>query len=389
MSTQIVASMRPSAAYAQGVADGHWESDPRQQAVLQELDRIRDALLEREHGGTLSRLMRHLRSQQPVRGLYLWGRVGRGKTFLVDLFFDQMDAIPRQRTHFHRFMADVHARMQALGEHADPLVQVAADFAREFRLLCLDEFFVSDIGDAMILGRLLEQLFANGVTLVTTSNTAPENLYQDGLQRASFLPAIILLQAHCKVMSMTEGQDWRLRALTQAGTWQVPADAKAEQVLADFFQRLARAPTQAHPKQIRSDAKADAKAASIEINGRQLAVRARASDVIWFDFHELCEGPRGVADYIEIARHNHSVIVSGIPRFDRLNEDAAYRFVLLIDELYDRDVKLIASAAAAPTDLYHGHRALHEFERTTSRLIEMQSREYLEREHRPRAWRST
>lgn len=363
-------SMRPSAAYALGVAAGQWQPDPLQASVLTELDRIHDELLAREDSGALSRLLRHLRSEQPVRGLYLWGRVGRGKTFLVDLFFSHLDLAARRRVHFHRFMAEVHARMRALGEHADPLVQVAADFAREFRLLCLDEFFVSDIGDAMILGRLLDQLFANGVTLVTTSNTAPEDLYKDGLQRASFLPAIILLQAHCRVMTMTDGQDWRLRALTHADTWQVPAGAHAEQVLAGFFQRLAG-----------KTAPAAGEGGTIELNGRQLAVRRQASGVIWFDFKQLCEGPRSVADYIEIARSHHSVIVSGVPRFDPLNEDAAYRFVLLVDELYDRDVKLIASAAAVPTELYHGRRAAHEFERTVSRLIEMQSREYLAREH--------
>ena len=362
--------MRPTAAYRQGVVAGDWDADVLQKTALEELDRIHDEL--RAQSGALARLVRHFRDDMPVRGLYLWGSVGRGKTFLVDLFYAHLDLPAKRRIHLHRFMAEVHARMRALGEHADPLVQVAADYAREFRLLCLDEFQVSDIGDAMVLGRLLEQLFAHGVTLVTTSNTAPENLYRDGLQRASFLPAIILLQAHCQVVEMAGGQDYRLRTLSRAKVWQALAQANAEAALAHFFSRLAGATA--------TDRETDA---HIEINGRQIPVRERADGVIWFDFAVLCEGPRAVADYIEIARHFHTVILSGVPHFDRLNEDAAWRFVLLVDELYDRSVKLIASAATAPTDLYHGRRAAHEFERTVSRLIEMQSQQYLAREHAP------
>lgn len=364
--------MRPGEAYRQGVAAGKWTTDPLQLDALVELDRIHDELLARTQANTLSRLMRHFRGDAPVRGLYLWGSVGRGKTFLVDLFFAHLDITAKRRTHFHRFMGEIHARIRALGEHADPLVQVASDCAREFRLLCLDEFFVSDIGDAMLLGRLLDQLFARGVTLVTTSNTAPENLYKDGLQRASFLPAIILLQAHCRVFEMPGGQDYRLRTLTHADVWQVPADAAAEAVLARFFERLA------------GETSGDReRGGELDVNERPIALRERADGVVWFDFAALCDGPRSVADYIEIARHFHSVIVSGVPRFGRDNEDAALRFVQLVDELYDRGVKLVASAASAPVDLYHGLRARQEFERTASRLIEMQSREYLGREHQP------
>ena len=362
--------MRPSAAYQQGVAAGHWESDPLQALALEELDRIHDALLEREQAGTLSRLVRRWRSDAPIRGLYLWGSVGRGKTFLIDLFFAHLDLATKRRVHFHRFMAEVHARMTALGEQSDPLVQVANDFSREFRLLCLDEFFVTDIGDAMILGRLLEQLFARGVTLVTTSNTAPQNLYENGLQRANFLPAIILLQAHCRVFEMAGGQDYRLRTLTHANVWQTPDDINAQDTLSQFFKRLTS----------EAEATPDSRT-HVDINARPIAIRKLGDDVVWFDFADLCEGPRSVADYIDIAQQFHTVMVSGIPRFDRLNEDAAYRFVMLVDELYDRGVKLIAAAATTPIDLYHGRRVAHEFERTISRLIEMQSQEYLAREH--------
>lgn len=363
--------MRPSEAYRQGAESGRWESDPVQLQILQELDRIYDELLERERGGALARLTRKLRRDTPVRGLYLWGTVGRGKTFLVDLFYSHLPLRAKHRIHFHRFMADVHERIRALGQHSDPLVKIAGEYAKEFNLLCLDEFFVTDIGDAMLLGRLLEQLFVRGVTLVTTSNTAPENLYKDGLQRASFLPAIILLQAHCHVVEVARGQDFRLRALTQASIWQTPDNAAAEAALQQCFTQL----TPHH--------EAATGPATLSINDRPLPARAVSEDVVWFQFSDLCDGPRSVADYIELARRFHTVIVSGIPRFDRNNEDAAYRFVLLVDELYDRQVKLIASAATAPVDIYHGHRSTHEFERTISRLIEMQSEEYLARDHLP------
>lgn len=363
--------MRPSAAYEAGVAAGLWQADPVQRGVLVELDRIHDALIAREQVGTLTRLTRRLRGETPVRGLYVWGGVGRGKTFLMDLFFSHLAGVPKRRLHYHRFMGEVHERIRALGGHADPLMQIAADYAREFRLLCLDEFFVLDIGDAMLLARLLEQLFSRGVTLVTTSNTAPENLYKDGLQRANFLPAIILLQAHCQVLEVQSPRDYRLRALTHASTWQTPDNAEAEAALARFFTRLAQ------------HAAADEGEGTLQINARPIAVRDIADGVVWFDFAALCEGPRAVSDYIEIARRFHTVLLSGIPCFDGQSEDAAYRFVLLVDELYDRCVKLIASAAADPTTLYRGRRVASSFERTVSRLIEMQSEEYLAREHAP------
>lgn len=373
MSTQTPIPMRPSQAYRHGVEQGRWQADPMQLEVLEELDRIHDELLERENSGFFSRFARRLRRDAPVRGLYLWGGVGRGKTFLVDLFFTHLDLQAKHRIHYHRFMSDVHARIRALGQQSDPLVQIAADYAQRFRVLCLDEFFVTDIGDAMLLARLLESLFAQGVTLVTTSNTAPENLYKDGLQRASFLPAIILLQAHCRVHEMKSQTDYRLRALSPASLWQDAADAKARARLEQSFARL-------------SEGAVDrVENTTLPINARAIPIRKAAGGVVWFDFDALCEGPRSVADYIEIARQFHSVIVSDIPCFDRNSEDAAYRLVLLIDELYDRNVKLLASAAAQPSGLYHGQRFAHAFERTVSRLTEMQSREYLARPHAPQA----
>jgi cell division protein ZapE len=359
----------PSQAYAAGVAAGRWQADPAQQGLLPELDRLQRELLATQPSGALGRLAALVRKDTPVRGLYLWGGVGRGKTFLADLLLEAVPNVPHQRWHFHRFMGEVHARLRALPDTSDTLAVVGADLASEMRLLVLDEFFVSDIGDAMILGRLLDRLFARGLTLVTTSNIPPSELYRDGLQRASFLPAIDLLQTHCAVRELASSNDYRLRQLTRAATYLTPADAAAEQALADHFERLAGTSP-------RSDA-------ALRIHGRTVAVKAMAEGVAWFDFAALCEGPRAVADYIEIARDFHTVLVSGVPRFTDAALDPARRFVHLVDEFYDRHVNLLVSAAADALSLYDGHKLEREFERTSSRLVEMQSAAYLAREHRP------
>jgi cell division protein ZapE len=363
------AANSPSDAYARGVEAGDWQADPAQQAVLPELDRIHAELLAAQPASLLGKLAARFRDPAPVRGLYLWGHVGRGKTFLVDLLFDQLGDLPRRRWHFHRFMGEVHARLRALPDTSDTLAVVAKDLAADLRLLVLDEFFVGDIGDAMILGRLLEQLLARGVTLVTTSNTPPSELYRDGLQRASFLPCIALLGRHCRVLKLDSAQDYRLRQLTRAATYLAPLGPASEQALAAHFEQLA-----AHSPR---------DTAPLKINGRTIAVKAQAEGIAWFEFSELCEGPRSAADYIEIARDFHTVLISSVPRLDRGKEDAARRFVHLVDEFYDRHVNLLLSAATDPLSLYQGQRHAREFERTSSRLIEMQSAEYLAREHRP------
>jgi cell division protein ZapE len=359
----------PSAIYAEGVAAGRWQRDPAQEQALLELDRIQHALLASGESGLFARIARQFRRDELPRGLYLWGGVGRGKTLLVDLFYEQLPLTQKRRVHFHRFMGEVHARIRDLGERSDPLVEVAAGYAASLRVLCLDEFFVSDIGDAMILARLLEQLFARGVVLVTTSNTEPANLYRDGLQRARFLPAITLLQRHCVVLHLHSPHDYRLRSLTQAPTYHAPLDTAAEAALEDCYLRLT------------ADATRDGE--PLRINDREIELVDSAEGVAWFEFAALCEGPRSVADYIEIARDFHTVIVANVPQFGRESEDAALRFVHLVDEFYDRNVNLILSAAAAPVALYRGERHAFAFERTASRLIEMQSEDYLSREHRP------
>jgi len=359
---------RPSEHYARGIAGGRWQDDPAQHAALAAFDRIHAALLAPPPGRLQRLRTRWAGKPDAVRGLYLWGPVGRGKTMLMDRFVASLPARIAQRVHFHRFMLDVHAGLRALGEVRDPLLRVAADIAARARVLCLDEFMVTDIGDAMILGGLLEALFDRGVTLVATSNTPPRDLYKEGLQRERFLPAIDLLGAHCEVLELVSPHDWRLRALTRAPVYLTPDDAHAEMALARLFVELAQGPVQEN--------------AALNINDRPFRVRRVCAQAAWFDFAALCDGPYGSADYIELARTYPAILISGLPQFTPFNEDAAQRFVHLIDELYDRRVKLAVTAQAPTVELYDGKRLRLEFARTASRLIEMQSREYLAEAHR-------
>jgi cell division protein ZapE len=319
----------------------------------------------------LARSLRLLpRATPPLRGLYLWGGVGRGKTFLVDAFFAELPLREKRREHFHRFMLDVHARLAALRDRPSPLDGVAADIAASARVLCFDEFVVGDVADAMILGSLFEALFRRGVTLVATSNLPPAELYRGGLQRERFLPAIALIEKHCRVMQLDAGVDYRLRQLERATPWLGPRAHDAEALLAAGFERLAGGPG-------RHDTR-------IQVADRIVRARREAEDVVWFDFSELCDGPRSVADYVEIARCYHTVFVGGVPVMDGSRDDAARRFVTLVDELYDRGVKLfVAAAADAPEGLYSGERLAFEFRRAASRLHEMQGRAYLAKPHRP------
>ena len=312
------------------------------------------------------------RALEPVRGLYMYGGVGRGKTYLMDLFFECLPFEQKLRMHFHRFMRRAHDELRRLAGERDPLQGAADAIAAEARVICFDEFFVSDITDAMILGELLAALFGRGVTLVATSNVAPRDLYRDGLQRRRFLPAIDLLERHTEVLHMDGGIDHRLRTLTQAELYYSPLGADAERALAERFEALA--------PDSPSDPGARARTA-LEIEGRQIPARAVADDVAWFDFAALCEGPRSQNDYIELAREFHAVLVAGVPRFTTDREDAARRFISLVDEFYDRGVKLILSAEAPIAELYAGQRLVFEFERTASRLLEMQSHAYLARDH--------
>jgi cell division protein ZapE len=358
----------PSAHYADGVAAGRWQDDPAQHAALEAFDRIHAALLAPVPGWFVRWRARRNGGVQPMRGLYLWGAVGRGKTMLMDQFAASLPPGIALRVHFHRFMLDVQAKLKDLGEISDPLPRVAQDIAGRARVLCLDEFMVTDIGDAMILYGLLRALTERGVALVTTSNTPPHDLYRYGLQRERFLPAIALLEARCEVLELASPHDWRLRALTRVPVYLTPDNAHAKAALARLFEELAQASLRLE--------------VDLTINARVFHARGVGTQAAWFDFAALCDGPFGSADYIELARAYPAILVSGLPQFTPFNEDAAQRFVHLIDELYDRRVKLVVTAQVPVVELYDGKRLRGEFARTESRLIEMQSREYLAEAHR-------
>jgi cell division protein ZapE len=358
--------------YAAQLATRHFTSDAEQLAVVAHLEALRQRVLSgRTIGSVLPRWLATVtgRAPVPVRGLYLWGGVGRGKTWLMDLFYASLPARLARRRHFHRFMHEVHLHLRHLQHHLSPLEQVAHFIARHTRVLCFDELYVADIADAMILGGLFQGLTRRGVTLVATSNVPPSELYQGGLQRERFLPAIALLEQHLDVVYLAGATDYRLRHLTQAGIY-MSADAPGTPLrLAALFDGLAAQQPQA--------------GGTIEVSGRAIPVRRASAAVVWFEFAALCAGARSQEDYIQIAHEYQSVIVAGVPVFDAAHEDEARRFIALVDEFYDRNVKLIVSAAAAPADLYRGERLGALFARTASRLTEMQSEQYLAREHRP------
>ena len=359
--------------YERQIAERGFRADSAQLAVVGRLDSLRSRLIaaHSESRSVRGRLLRRLGRGQltaPVRGLYLWGSVGRGKTWLMDLFFHSLPFKERRRRHFHRFMHDVHAELKGLRELQAPLETMAERLAAEVRVLCFDELFVTDIADAMILAGLFGGLFRRGVTLVATSNTPPGDLYRNGLQRQRFLPAIELIERHVEVVTAGGDRDYRLRQLTQAGTYLSSADPNTGARLRALFAEL-------------SD-HADASDGEVQIEGRPIPVVRQSEGAVWFEFDALCDGPRSQDDYIEIARNYQSVVVANVPVLDALREDAARRFIALIDELYDRCVKLVVSAAAPPARLYRGERLLLQFQRTASRLTEMQSEEYLAREHR-------
>jgi len=362
----------PLAQYERRLASGELAPDEAQRRAAQALERLHRELVQRGgHQRLLKRKLARLtgRPVEPVRGLYLWGGVGRGKTLLLDFFYASLPFREKLRRHFHRFMADVHEELKSLRDREDPLDVLAGRLAERTRVLCFDELVVTDIADAMILGRLFAGLFARGVTLAATSNIAPDDLYRGGLQRQRFLPAIELLKRHTEVMHVAGNVDYRLRVLERADVYQQPSGAAADAKLAELFAGIA--PDQGD------------EGGAIELFGRRIGYRRAADGVIWFDFEQICDGPRSHDDYIELSRLYQTVLVSDVPQFDASLENQARRFIALVDEFYDRRVKLILSAAAPPRDLYRGSKLVHDFERTRSRLEEMQSHDYLASAHRP------
>ena len=365
----------PGDAYSASLAEGAMLEDEAQAQVMALLDQRFTQLVARsankagwfESLANKFLLSKSGRADTPIKGLYLWGGVGRGKTMMMDMFCHALPPERRQRMHFHRFMRRVHDGLGRFSGQANPLLKVADEIASQGDVLCFDEFFVSDIGDAMILGEVMTALFARGVVLVATSNVEPANLYKNGLQRSRFLPAIDQIYAHCDVHEIDQGQDFRLRTLQQARLYHWPLSESTDQSMRESFSALA---TDREKSNVR-----------LRVENRMIEALKVAGDVAWFRFSSLCEGPRSQNDYIELATLFTTVLMSEVPVLDVNREDAARRFISLVDEFYDRRVKLVISADQPITDLYQGQRLSFEFERTQSRLLEMQSEEYLSQPH--------
>ncbi|MBV8042230.1 cell division protein ZapE [Pluralibacter sp.] len=373
-------SITPTSRYLEALSTGSHQPDDVQRETVARLDTIYQELTSRSHpaavssGGLRATFSKLLGKREPVavtsvRGLYMWGGVGRGKTWLMDLFYHSLPEGRKQRLHFHRFMLRVHEELTALQGHTDPLEILADRFKAETDVLCFDEFFVSDITDAMLLGGLMKALFARGITLVATSNIPPDELYRNGLQRARFLPAIEAIKAHCDVMNVDAGIDYRLRTLTQAHLWLSPLAASTQQQMDALWLALAGAPRENAPL--------------LEINHRPLQTMGAENQTLAVSFSTLCVDARSQHDYIALSRLFHTVMLFDVPVMTPHSENEARRFIALVDEFYERHVKLVVSAAAPLYEIYQGERLKFEFQRCLSRLQEMQSEEYLKLAHMP------
>jgi len=341
--------------------------DPEQKQallILQGLAEILNRQADRSHG----KLMQALFGTTKIPGIYLWGGVGRGKTYLMDMFYDALNTDRKHRVHYHRFMLDIHDQLRGLPKSPNPLNIIGKNLAARYQVLCLDEFHVTDIADAMLLAGLLQALFRHGVIMVMTSNTRIDDLYRDGLQRERFMEAISQLQEHTVEVELHTGQDYRLLHLRQGETYLTSNSENSRLLARKFHELVPGEPEHDQP---------------LHIHGRDIRTVAVAEDVVWFEFCELCDTPRAAKDYIEIARQFHTVFVSAIPVLVEARDNAAKRFMHLVDALYDHRVKLIASASAPPLQLYQGRLLQGAFERTASRLIEMSSLDYLALPHKP------
>ena len=368
--------LSPFAKYKQDLQRTDFQYDVAQENAVQHLQRLFEDLQNKPLPVTgfkkvLNRWTRVVSKPKTkiIKGLYFWGGVGRGKTYLVDTFFDSLPFENKMRVHFHRFMHRVHQELKTLTGQADPLKIIAKRFAEETCVICFDEFFVSDITDAMILGTLFEELFTYNVTLVATSNIIPNKLYWNGLQRVRFLPAIALINKHTEVINVDSGIDYRLRTLTQAEIYHYPLDEKAALNLSEYFNQLS--------------SEVGKKNTTIEINNRRVAVEQVTDGVVHFDFSILCESARSQNDYMEISREYHTVLLANVKQMGESCDDSTRRFIALVDEFYERNIKLIISAEVALEKLYLGGRLNFEFRRCLSRLQEMQSYDYLASEHLP------
>lgn len=366
--------MTPWERYQADLEQPDFHHDPAQENAVRQLQRLYDDLVNQvQESRSLATRVKSWFGQapapEPVKGLYFYGGVGRGKTYLVDTFYECLPFDKKMRVHFHRFMHRVHDELKQLPQSQDPLKIIAAKLAKETRIICFDEFFVSDITDAMILGTLMQELFGHGISLVATSNIVPDELYKNGLQRARFLPAIALINKHTEVVSVDSGIDYRLRTLEQAEIYHYPLDAAATANLNEYFVQLA-------PEKGTENA-------VIEINNRHIQTCWNADGVMMVEFKALCEGPRSQSDYIEISRCYHSVLLANVRQMGQHNDDTARRFIAMVDEFYERHVKLIISAEVALDKLYTEGKLTFEFRRCLSRLKEMQSHDYLAEQHLP------
>ena len=360
--------MSPRDRYFADLGRAGFHDDPDQRRAVDCFQGLHERLVNPAAKSALwARLLRT--DAAPVQGLYVWGGPGRGKSYLMDCFFESLPFTEKRRVHFHRLMLEIHATLGTLPKTPNPLPIVAGRLAEHCRVLCLDEFHVSDIADAMLLGGLLESLFARLVTVVATSNTAPDQLYRDGLQRERFLPAIELLKTHTRVHHLGGARDFRLELLQESGTYRVADGESDRNWMCAQLRELAT--VEPHWD------------TAIRFLGRDLQARAIADDIVWFEFEELCLKPRSVRDYLEIAREFHTLLLHGVPHFDQEHDEAALRFMHLIDALYDHGVKCIIVADDLPERLYQGGRLEKPFARTASRLTEMSRASYLARPHRP------
>ena len=359
--------MTPLEAYEAKIRQEEMALDDVQYQSMLVFDQLFDQLTKDPFFLLNKRFYSQFLNVSPIKGVYLWGGVGRGKTLLMDLFYQSLPFEQKTRLHFYRFMQLVHQFLKNVQGTKNPLLAFAKHFSKENRILCFDEFFVSDIGDAMILARLLEALFSQGVTLVATSNLPPDELYANGLQREKFLPAIKLIKTYTQVIHLNGGKDYRLQHLMNAEIYHYPLDEQAEINLTTYFTQLS------HDKGIKDKI--------LTINSREIPTLFCGQSVVWFSFETLCTTARSAQDYIEISRSFNIVLISGVKMMGPETEDWARRFIVMVDEFYDQHVTLIMSSEVPLEKLYQGERLAFEFQRTYSRLIEMQSTEYLAKQH--------
>lgn len=358
--------LSPAERYAQAIASGQFMPDEAQAQAVHELDRVWQELIQRFKAS--KKAFRRFRRQTSPRGVYMWGGVGRGKTWLMDQFFESIPFRRKTRMHFHHFMQHVHRELNKLSGQRNPLDQVADQIYQQAVVICFDEFFVSNVTDAMILSELFQKLFTRGITLVATSNIAPDGLYKNGIHRDRFIPTIEMVKKHCVVLNVDAGVDYRLRVLKQAQLFKHPLTHEHKLWIAQRFTALTQTQTQSQEP--------------IIINNRIVETIGHTEDVLWCEYSELCLKPRSPADFIEIANIYNTVLVSNVPHLTDYLSEGTRRFIYLVDEFYDRGVKLLLTSEDSIIDIYQGEKLAFEIERTRSRLLEMQSDDYLNSEHK-------